>query len=212
MMPRMHSSGLERRDDRVRVGAITALVHPGSIPARSMGRRNGRCCLQERSKRVDESDSLAPICRAVACGAQRRPRDLRRGRCFPDADARDRRGREGLAAGAWRLLASSCSASTRFRATGRSRAVCRSWIHDVPNAGEDAPVMARRAGVRVEPKSCLGRETSMSETIVLDKTARRRSPAVMAGYRAGRAPANKGSCRRRHDPVYADRAGMPTSA
>ncbi len=44
--------------------------------------------------------------------------------------------------------------------------------------------MARRAGVRVEPKSCLGRETSMSETIVLDKTARRRSPAVMAGYRA----------------------------
>ncbi len=59
-------------DYRNRVGAITALVHPGSIPAPSQGRRKGRYCLQERGKRVDKSDSLAPICRAVACGALRR--------------------------------------------------------------------------------------------------------------------------------------------
>jgi hypothetical protein len=32
----------------------------------------------------------------------------------------------------------------------------------------------------------------MSEAILLDKTGRRRSPAVMHGYRAGYAPANKG--------------------
>ncbi len=78
--PAARPRGLERSSPPatphhcLRVGAITALVHPGSIPARSKGRRKGRCRLQERGKRVDESDSLAPICRAVACGAlQRRP-------------------------------------------------------------------------------------------------------------------------------------------
>ncbi len=48
------------------------------------GRRDGgrACCLQERGKRVDESDSLAPICRAVACGANHRRGAPLRGRCF----------------------------------------------------------------------------------------------------------------------------------
>ncbi len=37
---------------------------------------NGRRCLQERGKRADGSDSLAPICRVVAPGAIRRPRTV----------------------------------------------------------------------------------------------------------------------------------------
>jgi hypothetical protein len=52
----------------------------------------------------------------------------------------------------------------------------------------------------------------MSCELLLDATGRRRSPAAMPGHNAGRAPRNKGSCRRRHDPFYADCARMPTWA
>ncbi len=47
---------------------------------------------------------------------------------------------------------------------------------------------------------------------LFDVAGRRRSPATLPEFHAGRAPGNKGSCRRRHEPFYADRAGMPTSA
>ncbi len=156
MMPRMHSSGLERRDDRVRVGAITALVHPGSIPARSKGRRKGRCCLQERSKRVDESDSLAPICRAVACGAQRRPRDLRRGRCFPDADAGDRRGARG-----WRRGRGACWLRRARQAQGFARPEDR-----VPCVGLGYMTCRTRARMRLSwlaARACASSRSPVSE-------------------------------------------------
>ena len=45
----------------------------------------------------------------------------------------------------------------------------------------------------------------------LDAAGHRRSPVTMPGYHQGRPPKNKGSCRGRHEPFYADRAGMPTS-
>ncbi len=47
----------------------------------------------------------------------------------------------------------------------------------------------------------------MSEKIVLDKTGRRRSPAVMPGYRAGCAPANKGM-RYPPDPPRVEEMGV----
>ncbi|MGO9789737.1 MAG: hypothetical protein ACLP8S_09655 [Solirubrobacteraceae bacterium] len=50
-----------------------------------------------------------------------------------------------------------------------------------------------------------------SATPLLDCVGRPRSPATLPGHHQGRAPRNKGSCRRRHDPFYADLAGMPTS-
>jgi hypothetical protein len=50
------------------------------------------------------------------------------------------------------------------------------------------------------------------ESVLLDVAGHRRSPATMPGYHRGRPPRNKGSCRRRHEPFYADRAGMPTSS
>ena len=52
---------------------------------------------------------------------------------------------------------------------------------------------------------------SQVSIVAVDAAGRRRSLATLPGYLAGRAPRNKGSCRRRHDPFYADRAGMPTS-
>ena len=51
----------------------------------------------------------------------------------------------------------------------------------------------------------------MSVQPLLDAAGRRRSPATMPGFRAGVAPRNKGSCRRRHEPFYAHFVGMPTS-
>ncbi len=47
---------------------------------------------------------------------------------------------------------------------------------------------------------------------LLDCAGRRRSPATLSSFHQGRTPRNKGSCRRRHEPFYADRAGMPTSS
>jgi hypothetical protein len=38
-----------------------------------------------------------------------------------------------------------------------------------------------------------------------------RAAVTLRGYHTGRPPRNKGSCRRRHEPFYAHRAGMPTS-
>ncbi len=52
----------------------------------------------------------------------------------------------------------------------------------------------------------------MESTQLVDCTGQCRSPATLPGYHRGRPPRNKGSCRRRHEPFYADRAGMPTSA
>jgi hypothetical protein len=48
------------------------------------------------------------------------------------------------------------------------------------------------------------------ESMLLNVAGHRRSPATMPGYHRGRPPRNKGSCRCRHEPFYADRAGMPT--
>ena len=42
------------------------------------------------------------------------------------------------------------------------------------------------------------------ESVLLDVAGHRRSPATMPGYHRGRPPRNKGSCRRRHEPFYAD--------
>jgi hypothetical protein len=49
------------------------------------------------------------------------------------------------------------------------------------------------------------------ESVLLDAAGHRRSPATMPGYHRGRPPRNKGSCRCRHEPFYADSAGMPMS-
>jgi hypothetical protein len=53
---------------------------------------------------------------------------------------------------------------------------------------------------------------TLDSMVLLDAAGRRRSPATIPGYLAGRAPRNKGSCLRRHEPFYAHLAGMPISA
>ena len=50
----------------------------------------------------------------------------------------------------------------------------------------------------------------MSAHQLFDAAGRPRSPATLPGHHAGRIPPNKGSCRCRHEPFYADPAGMPT--
>jgi hypothetical protein len=54
-------------------------------------------------------------------------------------------------------------------------------------------------------------EEGTMESVLCDAAGHHRSPATMPGFHNGRSPRNKGSCRRRHDPFYAHRAGMPTS-
>ena len=43
--------------------------------------------------------------------------------------------------------------------------------------------------------------------ILLDAAGHRRQPVTLPGYHAGRPPRNKGSCRRRHEPLL--RGGRP---
>lgn len=45
------------------------------------------------------------------------------------------------------------------------------------------------------------------ESLLLDAAGHRRAPVTMPGYHRGRLPRNKGSCRRRHDPLL--RGGYP---
>jgi hypothetical protein len=40
------------------------------------------------------------------------------------------------------------------------------------------------------------------ESVLLDVAGHRRPPATMPGYHRGRPPRNKGSCRRRHEPLF----------
>jgi hypothetical protein len=81
-------------------------------------------------------------------------------------------------------------------ATTRPRHTCSDH-----RAGRDDGVVNHR------PK-----EDVMESAPLVDCAGRPRSPATLPGYHRGRPPRNKGSCRRRHEPFYADRAGMPTSA
>ena len=55
-------------------------------------------------------------------------------------------------------------------------------------------------------------EDVMESVGLLDRAGRRRSQATLSGFHQGRVPRNKGSCRRRHEPFYADCARMPTWA
>lgn len=42
----------------------------------------------------------------------------------------------------------------------------------------------------------------MQSVPLLECAGRRRSPATLSGFHQGRAPRNKGSCRRRHEPLF----------
>jgi hypothetical protein len=56
--------------------------------------------------------------------------------------------------------------------------------------------------LRVGGQTMLSKEGAMSAVRPLvDIAGRPRSPATVPGFHAGRAPRNKGSCRRRHDPL-----------
>ena len=44
----------------------------------------------------------------------------------------------------------------------------------------------------------------MESVELLDRAGRLRSPATLSGFHQGRVPRNKGSCRRRHEPLLRD--------
>ena len=46
----------------------------------------------------------------------------------------------------------------------------------------------------------------MESVELLDRAGRLRSPATLSGFHQGRVPRNKGSCRRRHEPLVTWRA------